>query len=156
MTLHLDELESRVLSISPGDEPDLSEAIMARDLGETVTTPGNEPQTSAPVELELISQEAFAEQWGQMHDLFGGMVQMRTGAPCPLGSQARNEGGMVACAAAYALLSSNPATAKIFLSPNSTYLGQLAALGLHGFACVQMVKAAREAGERGTISAKAA
>ena len=76
-----------------------------------------------------------------LHDMLGGMVQMRTGAPCPLGDQARGEGGRVACEAAYNLIAASPTLSRMILSPESSFFGQLAAVGVHGFACVQIVKA---------------
>ena len=93
--------------------------------------------------VELITAEAFADQWGMIHEMAGGMVQMRTGAPCPLGDQARSEGGRVACNAAYQLILSNPTLARMLLSPESSFWGQMAAIGMHGFACLQLVKASQ-------------
>ena len=92
---------------------------------------------------EYMGADAWAQQWGLMHDMAGGMIQMRTEAPCPLGDQARSEGGMLACNASYELIMSQPALAKVFLSTNGTLMGQLAAVGMHGFACIQIVKASR-------------
>lgn len=156
MTLHLDDLEARVLDAGPGDVVDLSHMVLTDDFADTAPRP--EASTEAQDEalpVEIITVEAWAEQWGQLHDLMGGVVSMRTGAPCPLGAQARNEGGQVAMQAAYGLLSANPATARLFLSPNSTYFGQLAALGLHAFGCVQIVKASRQQGLAGEITGTA-
>ena len=93
-----------------------------------------------PSAVQLMALPAFSDQWAMMHDMAGGMVQMRTNAPCPLGEQARSEGGRVACEAAYNLISSSPALARMLLSPESTFFGQLAAVGMHGFACIQVVK----------------
>lgn len=90
---------------------------------------------------DLIGPEVWREQWGALHDMAGGMVQMRSGAPCPLGDQARSAGGLMAADAAYALMASTPFLADLFLSARSSFMGQLFAIGMHGFACVQMVKA---------------
>lgn len=140
-------LEALVLDLSPGDTPDLSGFIMQSDFGEEAPAgPAAEAELDTAPPLDLISAEAFQEQWNGIHDMMGGMVQMRTGAPCPLGNQARSEGGLVACRAAYGLLSASPALARLFLSPNSTFWGQFMAIGLHGFACVQVVKASRAEG----------
>jgi len=91
--------------------------------------------------VELMSLPSFEEQWAIVHDMLGGMVQMRTGATCPLGDLARNEGGNVACRAAYQLISMSPTLARLILSPESTFFGQLLAIGVHGTAYVQMVRA---------------
>lgn len=99
-----------------------------------------EPETAVSV-VELVSLESFGEQWGMVHDLLGGMVQSRTGQECALGDQSRSEGGRVACNAAYELISANPALSKLILSTQSTFFGQLMAVGMHGFACVQLVRA---------------
>lgn len=137
----ISNLEKMVLEISPHDIPDLSADILRTDLG------GDDaPEViEAATEPELISAETWAQQWGLMHDMAGGMVQMRTGAPCPLGSLARNEGGMIACQAAYDLILISPA-ANMILGAHSTFLGQVLAVGMHGFACVQAVKASRAEG----------
>lgn len=123
----------------------LESAIMAAPPAEVAPLPDFAPEspieTPAAPEVELISEGAFMDQWFLLHDMGGGMIQMRTGAPCPLGDQARGEGGRAAGTAAYALLSSQPALARMFLGTESTFLGQLAAIGMHGFACVQVVKA---------------
>lgn len=104
--------------------------------------PGDPGDDESGVELvELVSLPTFQDQWGMLHDMLGGMVQMRTGAPCPLGDQARGEGGRVACEAAYNLIAASPTLSRMILSPESSFFGQLAAVGVHGFACVQIVKA---------------
>lgn len=100
-------------------------------------------ETNAVQIVELMSLDGFTEQWGMMHDMAGGMIGMRTGSPCPLGDQARSEGGRVACKAAFGLIESNPALSRLILSTESTFFGQVAAVGMHGFACVQVVKASR-------------
>lgn len=128
--MNLEALESAIMDAPPGEVaplPDFSAPLAA----EAIAAP----------KIELMTEHAFMEQWFLFHDMGGGMIQMRTGAPCPLGDQARGEGGRAAGAAAYALLSSQPALAKLFLNTQSTFLGQLAAIGMHGFACVQIVKA---------------
>ncbi len=94
--------------------------------------------------IQLMPLGAWQQQWQTLHAMVGGMVQARTGYPCDLGSQAQSEGGMIAADAAYALISSNPALAKMILSAESTFFGQLAAVALHGVACVQIVKASAE------------
>jgi hypothetical protein len=135
-------LEETVLATSPTDSHDLSGLVMSADLGADDAPALLDPAEAAPP-LELISPETWAEQWSSLHDLMGGMLAMRTGNPCPLGDQARSEGGQIACRAAYGLLSSNPTIARLFLSPDSTMWGGVMAIGLHGFSCVQIVKASR-------------
>lgn len=133
----------------PFDLSALEQSVMASraddigDLPETILTPANLDNAPAPAAADLVSEAAWLEQWGAMHDMAGGMIQMRTGSPCPLGDQARGEGGMIAGKACYALIVSSPALARLILSTNSTFFGQIAAIGMHGFACVQIVKASR-------------
>lgn len=140
-----DQLETAVLTAGPDDMPDLS--AMLEQPAAPDAEAGAEGFDPAGAEPEIIGPEVFAEQWGQMHDMMGGMIQMRTGAPCPLGDQARSAGGQIAAQAAYGLLASTPFLASMFLSPNSSFIGQIMALGLHGFACVQLVKASRAGAE---------
>lgn len=155
MTQHfnLEALESAVLA-SPVHErgvlPDLARGVIASPEQPHPHIALAAPQNDAPdgpdildpaPALDLMSEDAFLEMWVQMHDMGGGLVSMRTGGPCPLGEQARNEGGQVAGKAAYALISGNPALARMMLSTQSTFWGQLAAIGMHGFACVQIVRA---------------
>lgn len=133
-----DALETAVLAAGPDDMPDLSGLLSspaAPDAG------GDYAAEDAGG--DLISPEVFAEQWGSLHDMAGGMVQMRTGNPCPLGDQARSAGGQMAAQACYAFLASTPFLASMFLSPQSSFVGQLMVVGMHGFACVQMVKASQ-------------
>lgn len=89
----------------------------------------------------------WLEQWGALHDMAGGMVQMRTGKACPLGDQARSAGGQMAAQAVYTLMASTPFLANMFLSAKSTIVGQVMVIGMHGFACVQIVKAANATDE---------
>lgn len=105
------------------------------------------------VEPENMSEAAFLEMWAQMHDVAGGMLQARIGASVPLGDQARAEGGAMAGKAVYAICLSNPALARLILSTKSTFFGQLAVIGLHGAACVQIVKHAANAGRNVDTSA---
>lgn len=128
--MNLEALESAIMDAPPGEVAPLPD----------FSAPATAEAIAAP-EIELMTEHSFLDQWFLLHDMGGGMIQMRTGAPCPLGDKARGEGGRAAGAAAYALLSSQPALAKLFLSTQSTFLGQLAAIGMHGFACVQVVKA---------------
>jgi len=135
MPFDLSALEDVVLTSPPDSRPELPALIS--------DPPAPEPQDveAAPVELDLMSEAAWNDQWGLLHDMAGGMVHMRTGAPCPLGDQARSEGGMIASQAAYSILAGSPALARLFLSTESTFIGQIAAIGMHGFSCVQVVKA---------------
>lgn len=91
--------------------------------------------------INIMALGDFQEQWGIMHDMIGGIVSMRTQAPCPLGEQARSVGGLTAARSAYELISKSPALSRLILSPESTFFGQLSAIGIHGFICVQIVKA---------------
>lgn len=95
---------------------------------------------AAPVDA-LISESAFLEQWYGVHDMAGGMVQMRSGQPCPLGDQARNDGGQLAGKAVYGMIARNPTLSKLMLSESSGFWGEMMFIGMHGFSCVQMVKA---------------
>ncbi len=99
------------------------------------------PEVIDPSAVEIMALPSFQEQWVMMHQMMGGMVQMRTGAPCPLGEQAQSDGGRTACEAAYNLCAASPALSRMILSPESTFFGQLAAIGMHGYGCVQIVRA---------------
>lgn len=142
----LEALERAVLAAAPEDAPPVS-ALLS---GPSPEAPSLDPAPDAEgfdmaedAGGDLIDPATFTEQFGQIHDLIGGMVQMQTGQPCPLGDQARSAGGQMAAQACYSLLASTPVLARMFLSPHSTFIGQIMTIGLHGFACVQMVKAAR-------------
>lgn len=128
--MQLEALESAIMDAPPSEVAKLP-----------IASPETHTEADTAPEVELIPESAFMEQWFLLHDMGGGMIQMRTGAPCPLGDQARGDGGRAAGQAAYALLSSSPALARLFLGTQSTFLGQLAAIGMHGFSCVQIVKA---------------
>lgn len=129
-------LEAAVMAAGPDDAPHISPM-----LAEAAADPGGDYAEAEALPSDLIGPEVWRDQWGALHDMAGGMVQMRSGAPCPLGDQARSAGGIMAADAAYALMASTPFLADLFLSAKSTFMGQLFAIGMHGFACVQMVKA---------------
>lgn len=128
-----EQLEQLVLDAGPDDTPEYllksPDVEDAQIVGEVAAIP------------QFLSVDQLYEQFIMLHELAGGMIQMRTGVPCPLGDQARSEGGRTANTAAHALLMSNPAVARMILSTEATFLGQLAAIGMHGFTCVQVVKA---------------
>lgn len=139
-------LEQALLSATPDDMPDA--ATLAASLPDA--PPVGLPPVDAlgdlgegPAPADYMDQSQFGEVWGQVHDLMGGMVQMRTGNPCPLGDQARSAGGIAAATAAYSLLAANEFTRSLFLSPNSSFVGSAMVIGLHGFACVQIVKSSQ-------------
>lgn len=135
------ELPPGIFATPPAqDVPEAAQAQPAPDMAPP-TAQGEVAPTAPVLAPELISETVFRQQWELLHDMAGGLVQSRTGAPCPLGEQSRSEGGQIAANAAYELISSNPALARMILSTESTFLGQLAAIGMHGFACVQAVKA---------------
>jgi hypothetical protein len=133
-------LEGAVLSTDPHEVHDLQNTITQADMGGAADDLG-EPAYRAP---EIIGPEVWAQQWGLLHDMMGGMVQARTGQPCALGDQARSEGGKIACQAAYDLIEMSPAR-NMILGAHSSFLGQVLAVGVHGFACVQIVKASTKA-----------
>lgn len=139
--MSLEDLAQAVMNAGPDDAPPVADML-------ATAAPAPDPENpaadfdAAPAS-DLIPLETWVDQWGMIHDMAGGLVQARTGAPCPLGQQARSAGGKVAAEAAYSLLASTPVLANMFLGQNSTFLGQMMALGLHGFACVQMVKASQ-------------
>lgn len=145
------DLETLVLSSTPDQAPDVAAYLsdapaddLAHDLADDLA--------GAEAPSDLISLDAFATQWAGIHDMLGGMVAMRSGNPCPLGDQARSDGGMMACRATYGLLSSSPALSRMFLSESSTFMGSLFVVGMHGFACVQIVRASRGVNQARTSS----
>lgn len=146
MTDETSALAQAVLDTSPHEEHDLQGMIHRDD-----APPDAEGVTSAAT-VELIGPYVWAQQWGLLHDMLGGMVMARTGQPCPLGNQARSEGGQIACQAAYDLIALSPARDMI-LGAHSTFAGQILAVGMHGFACVQIVKASRIAADQATFDA---
>lgn len=135
-------LEAAVLSAAPEDAPGVSGLLSAHALPPEAA-PGDDMAPEAPAS-DLIPVDVWCEQWGALHDMAGGMVQMRTKRPCPLGDQARSAGGQMAAQAVYSLMSSTPFLADMFLSQKSTFIGQVMVIGMHGFACVQIVKAAND------------
>lgn len=95
---------------------------------------------------DLMSESDFIESmWEPLHDMAGGMVEARTGYPCPLGDQSRSSGGVQAGQALYKMCRSNPALSRMILSTQSTFIGQVMVVGLHGFACVQCVRSSVDA-----------
>ena len=138
VAVDLEAIENSLLGAAPKDVAPLPDPETVFSMPEAAA-PDAAPAQAAPV--DLMSEGLWLEQWSLLHDMGGGLLQARTGAPCPLGDQARSEGGRVAGEAAYALLSSNPALARLFLSTQSTFLGQIAAIGMHGFACIGIVRA---------------
>lgn len=142
-------LERAVLNTDPHETHDLQNTITQADLGADFA----EAASQAPVP-EIIGPEVWAQQWGLMHDMMGGVVHMRTGQPCDLGAQARSEGGLIACNAAYELIAMSPAR-NMILGAHSGFFGQVIAVGMHGFSCVQIVKASAIAGHHATVEAQA-
>lgn len=139
--------ESLVLQASPTDVFNLSEMLQQAPAAIAATGADfSAAMPDAPAPLDLISVETFSQQWGSYHDLAGGMIQMRSGAPCDLGALARNEGGQLAMRAAYEILAANPYSAKMFLGKESTVFGQVVCIGMHGFACVQVARVSISAG----------
>jgi hypothetical protein len=98
-----------------------------------------------PLASDLMTLDAWTAQWGGLHDMMGGVVQMRTGQPCPLGDQARSEGGIIASQALYGIIEKNPTLASMILSTKSTFIGQVMAIGMHGFGCFQVVRGSQHA-----------
>ena len=130
-------LEAALMAAGPDDMPDISAHLAGAAM------PPDDLDLGDDAGGDLISPDVFAEQWATMHEMMGGMVQMRTGNPCPLGDQSRSAGGQMAAQAMYAFFASTPFLASMFLSPHSSFVGQLMVVGMHGFACVQIVKASR-------------
>lgn len=109
-------LEAAVLAAAPEDAPGVA-SILAAPAPEAAAGDDNAPE-DAPA--DIIGPEVWHQQWGALHDMAGGMIQMRTGRACPLGDQARSEGGQMASQAVYSLMASTPFLAQMFLSQKST------------------------------------
>jgi len=137
----LEVLEGLVMATPAWESPQIPE-VLFQEQPEPIEAGGNGLAAIGTDPAEIMTEGAFLELWNSMHDMAGGMIQMRIGAPVPLGDQARGEGGVVAGKAAYALLRGSPALSKLFLSTQSTFLGQLFAIGMHSFGCLQIIKAA--------------
>lgn len=136
----LETLERAVMDAAPEDAPHV--AAYLSDTAAPGLAGDDDLDGDLGGDSDLIPPEVFDEQWVALHDMMGGMIQMRSGKPCPLGDQARSAGGQMAGQAVYALMSSTPFLANMFLSARSTVIGQVMVIGMHGFACVQIVKAA--------------
>lgn len=151
MTAHFDleALEGAVLASPVHERGPLSDAArgVLHDPHTALANPtqNDGAQTSEAqatvLETELVTEGEWFEQWASMHDMAGGLVQMRTGQHCPLGEQARNEGGRIAAQAAYSLLNSNPTLARLVLGAKSTFYGQIVAIGMHGASCIGIIRA---------------
>lgn len=140
------DLEAFISRVSPvGDPVEIPLALLINSATPPPFEDTDEDEdASALAVVELMALPAFADQWHMLHDMIGGMVSMRTSAPCPLGDQARSEGGRVACEAAYQLILSSPALSRMILSPQSSLMGQVMAVGVHGFSCIQIVKMSQQ------------
>ncbi len=138
------DLEQAVLAVAPDDAPDVA-AFVAESPAAATSAPSladlTAPQAEALAPSALISLDLFQQRFALVHDMAGGMVQARTGKPCPLGAQARSEGGIAACAAFYSICETSPLLASWFLSEEMSFVGKVLAIGMHGFACIQVIKA---------------
>lgn len=94
--------------------------------------------------LELMSVEQFTQMFCQMHELAGAMVAMKAklSQAVPYGEHARSPMGIEAAKSLYALLEMQPALARMVLSKESTFMGHLGAVLLHGFTLYQVTIAA--------------
>lgn len=145
---YLPEIEAALLAADSDeiiDIPSLAPDFEQEQFEQEQTAPNPAAPVILPAPSDLMSREAFRKQFILVHELAGSMIQMRTGKPCPLGEQAGSEGGIAAADAAYDLAMSNPAMQQMFLSIKSTFWGQVIALGMHGFSCLQIFKVSQSA-----------
>lgn len=136
-------------------------AFIASNVGDAVALPGeyllppagaSVPGLPAPtidldqgtVEVELMTVNQFSQMFVQMHDLAGALVAMRLHleAPVPYGQEARSPMGQEAAKSLYALIEMQPALARMVLGKQSTFMGHMGAVLLHGFTLLQVTQAA--------------
>lgn len=156
MTEH--PLSFAVQAASPEDEIDVASLLADVTLpppppplgaGPAFAGPSFDPAPEPLAQSNVISLDLFQTRFALMHDMVGGMVQARSGTPCPLGQQARSEGGIAAGAAFYSICETSPLLASWFLTEEMSFVGKVLAIGMHGFACVQVVKASTAAADQG-------
>ena len=95
-----------------------------------------------PDDFEQISREDFRSQVQMLHHVGGAMLSARFDAPCPLGEASEGQQGMQAIDAMYNLAERNERLRRLVLSAKGGVWGDVLAIAMHGFACVQIVRAA--------------
>jgi len=97
--------------------------------------------TAVSAAIDLMSLSEFSEKWVFMHGMLGAGIAARTGAECDLTPPATSETGQKACDAVYRTIQKSPAVARFLLSNEAGFWADMAAVGMHVFGCVQIVKA---------------
>lgn len=136
----LEAIEASLLASAPKDVANLPDPANIVTIPEVITAPDAAPALDAS---DLMTLAEFRAGWGMVHHLGGAALSQRIGAEVALGDQAMSETGQEACKAAYDLARANPTIARMVLSKSHGTLGKIAALAVHGFTCIQLVKAAR-------------
>lgn len=95
-----------------------------------------------PDDFEQISREDFRAQMQMLHHVGGAMLSARLGAPCPLGEASEGQQGVQAIDAIYNLAERNERLRRLVLSAKAGVWGDVLAVAMHGFTCVQIVRAA--------------
>jgi hypothetical protein len=101
------------------------------------------PDDPGADDLALIDLPTFQEQWAMVHGYAGAILENNIGAPVPLQDQAESAGGRKAGECAYRFFSTTPILRRMFLDPNSSTIGSIIVVGMHGMACINIVKAAK-------------
>lgn len=143
----LASLEDAFLAATPDDQPDAAQIIAALpDPAPASLAPGDlasadDLEQSAP--SELMSVEDFTDQFIFFHYMGQSLIEAKIGEDtCPIGKQAESQGGRKAAQSAYRVLARNEFIARIFLSQGEGIMTDLLAVGMHCFACRQIVNSA--------------
>lgn len=131
----LEAIEAAILSAPPKEVAPLPDPATVVTLPE-ILPPGAPPEPAR----ELMTLDEFSAGWGMVHHMAGGVLSTRIGAPVPLGEQGMSETGREACKAAYELARDH---APFLLNKSNGTFGKIAAIAMHGFTCVQLIRAAQ-------------
>lgn len=131
----LEAIEAAILSAPP------KEVAPLPDPATVVTVPEVLPPQAPPEPAdELMTLDEFSAGWGMVHHMAGGVLTTRIGAPVALGEQGMCETGREACKASYELARDH---APFLLKKSNGTFGKIAAVAMHGFTCVQLVRVAQ-------------
>lgn len=132
----LEALEASVMAAPPSSVAPLPEAL-AQDVAQSVLSP------------DLMTLEEFSAGWAMCHHVGGGMISARIGAQVDLGRAAMDATGQEACKAVYELARKH---APFMLSKSNGTFGKVAAIAMHGIACIALIKSARMEAMEGTAN----
>lgn len=100
-------------------------------------------QFSGEITLQaVVPFDVFFSQWEFAHVMGGHLATQRIKAPVDLQSVATSPSGEQTCRTLYEILDRHETTRRLFLSPEMSIIGQAGLILMHGFTCVQVIKAA--------------